>query len=74
MSLNKQPVAAMKPADWTKNLPRPAYKNLKKCPYGDDDWFCVYDLGKGTYAIYEEGQYEESITYLLLGETKAMLC
>lgn len=71
---NTKPTASMKPADWTKNLPRAAYKNLVKLPYGqDDDWFSVYDLGNKTYAIYEEGQYEESIAYLLLGETKALL-
>ena len=63
----------MKPADWTKNLPRPAYQNLKKMSFGNDGWFSVYDLNNCTYAIYEEGQYEESISYLALGDTRALL-
>ncbi len=63
---------ALKPADWTKNLPRPAYRNLKKIS-ADDNWYSVYDLGHRAYAIYEDGQYEESISYLVIGEEKALL-
>lgn len=73
MSTNaeKKP-AAMKPADWTRNLPRAAYRNLRKIS-APENWFSVYDLGHATYAIYEDGQYEESISYLLLGERRAVL-
>jgi glyoxylase-like metal-dependent hydrolase (beta-lactamase superfamily II) len=69
---HEQQTSALKPADWTKNLPRPAYQNLKKHPLSDE-WFSVYDLGHDTYAIYEDGQYEESISYLLLGRREALL-
>jgi glyoxylase-like metal-dependent hydrolase (beta-lactamase superfamily II) len=62
----------LKPADWTRNLPRPAYRNLRLDPRSDG-WFCVYDLGHDTYALYEDGQYEESICYLLLGRNQALL-
>ncbi|MEN6485610.1 MAG: MBL fold metallo-hydrolase, partial [Syntrophobacteraceae bacterium] len=72
MTATKGSTVPMKPADWTKNLPRPAYKNLKKIS-AEDNWFSVYDLGHGTYAIYEDGQYEESISYLLLGKDRALL-
>lgn len=67
-----QPAAALKPADWTRNLPRPAYRDLVLDPRSDG-WYCVYDLGRGTFALYEDGQYEESICYLLLGDREALL-
>jgi glyoxylase-like metal-dependent hydrolase (beta-lactamase superfamily II) len=63
---------ALKPADWTRHLPRPAYKNLRRLPAADP-WYSIYDLGQGTYAFYEDGQYEESISYLLLGRDRALL-
>ena len=72
MTTTQSCTTAMKPADWTKNLPRPAYKNLKKIST-EDNWFSVYDLGHKTFAIYEDGQYEESISYLLLGDKNAVL-
>ncbi|MFA0889573.1 MAG: MBL fold metallo-hydrolase [Synergistales bacterium] len=72
MKKAEKPVVAMKPADWKKNLPRPAWKNLKSIS-PEDSWFSVYDLGRQTYAIYEDGQYEESISYLLLGDNRALL-
>ncbi len=62
----------LKPADWTKNLPRPAYRNLRKIS-AEDNWFSVYDVGHRAFAIYEDGQYEESICYLVLGEDRAVL-
>jgi glyoxylase-like metal-dependent hydrolase (beta-lactamase superfamily II) len=63
---------ALKPADWTRNLPRPAYRHLTLDPRSDG-WFSVYRLDAGTFAIYEDGQYEESICYLLLGTREALL-
>jgi len=38
-----------------------------------DDWFEVYTLTETVYAIYEPGQFEEVISYLVLGERKAVL-
>jgi glyoxylase-like metal-dependent hydrolase (beta-lactamase superfamily II) len=64
--------AVLKPADWTRNLPRPAYRNLKLLSPAES-WFQVYELAPSTYAIYEDGQYEESISYLLVGTEQAML-
>ncbi|MGA2079277.1 MAG: MBL fold metallo-hydrolase [Holophaga sp.] len=64
--------AVLKPADWTRNLPRAVYRGLKLLT-PPESWFQVYDLGHGTFALYEDGQYEESISYLLLGAEKALL-
>lgn len=70
--MTEAPTASLKPADWTRNLPRPAYRELALDPRSDG-WFCVYDLGRGTFALYEDGQYEETICYLLLGGREALL-
>lgn len=70
MAENKS--VSMKPADWAKNLPRPAYKNLEKVPTAEP-WFAVYRVHEDTYAIYEDGQYEEAISYLLTGKKRALL-
>ena len=67
-----KPAPVLKPVDWIRNLPRPAYKNLK-CLSAPGDWYSIYDLGHGTFAIYEDGQYEESISYLLLGKDRVLL-
>jgi glyoxylase-like metal-dependent hydrolase (beta-lactamase superfamily II) len=72
MSATSSGNAPLKPADWKRNLPRPAYRNLKRIS-AEDNWFSVYDLGHKTYAIYEDGQYEESISYLVIGDHKAVL-
>ena len=63
---------SMQPADWAKKLPRAVYSNLEKLAVGDD-WFSVYKTCNNTYAIYEDGQYEETISYLLLGQRTALL-
>lgn len=70
--MNNKNKSALKPTDWVSNLPRPAYKNLKKVS-PEEDWYSVYEVGDKTYAIYEDGQYEESISYLVLGQEKALL-
>lgn len=70
--MQNQTAVAMKPADWAKKLPRPAYKNLERVP-SPDPWFSVYKVAPDTYAFYEDGQYEEAITYLVLGESRALL-
>ena len=69
--MRSEPIA-MKPSDWRKNLPRPAYRDLRPVPVSDP-WFSVYDLGHDTYALYEDGQYEESIPYLVVGRDRALL-
>jgi glyoxylase-like metal-dependent hydrolase (beta-lactamase superfamily II) len=36
-------------------------------------WFDVYKLTEGTYAIYEPNQFEEAMSYLVLGNDRAVL-
>jgi glyoxylase-like metal-dependent hydrolase (beta-lactamase superfamily II) len=58
--------------DWCRQLPRPQYKNLERVPSADP-WFEVYRIAPGVFAIYEPHQYEEVISYLILGEKRAAL-
>ena len=53
-------------------LPRPAYANLDKHP-ASTDWFEVYSVGQGVFAIYEPFQWQEVISYLILGDQAAVL-
>lgn len=59
-------------ADWCKSLPRPAYSQLERVPT-PDSWFEVYKIRPGVFAIYEPHQLEEVISYLILGNDKALL-
>jgi glyoxylase-like metal-dependent hydrolase (beta-lactamase superfamily II) len=59
-------------ADWCKSLPRPAYSQLERVPT-PDTWFEVYKIRLGVFAIYEPHQLEEVISYLILGNDKALL-
>src|SRR5437588_12957636 len=63
--------AAQKP-EWCKKLPRPAYSKLERIP-NPDQWFEVYKIRPGVFAIYEPHQLEEVISYLILGNDKALL-
>jgi glyoxylase-like metal-dependent hydrolase (beta-lactamase superfamily II) len=65
------PTAAQTPG-WCKSLPRPEYKSLERIPLSDP-WFEVYKVAPGTFAIYEPHQFEEVISYLILGKDKALL-
>ncbi len=58
--------------DWCTKLPRPEYANLKRIPSADS-WFEVYEVAPRIYAIYEPHQAEEAISYLILGNTRALL-
>jgi glyoxylase-like metal-dependent hydrolase (beta-lactamase superfamily II) len=58
--------------DWCKPLPRPEYKTLERVQVSDA-WFEVYRVAADVYAIYEPDQSEEVISYLILGQSKALL-
>ena len=60
------------PADWCRKLPRPEYKALTRVDSADP-WFEVYRIRPGVFAIYEPHQFEEVISYLIVGENKALL-
>jgi glyoxylase-like metal-dependent hydrolase (beta-lactamase superfamily II) len=67
-------VSAAAPAtpDWCRQLPRPAYQGLERVRVGGN-WFQVYRIRPGVFAIYEPHQSEEVISYLILGTDKAVL-
>src|SRR5579862_6647555 len=58
--------------DWCKALPRPEYKSLERIP-SPDPWFEVYKVAPQTFAIYEPHQFEETISYLIVGQKQALL-
>ena len=60
------------PAKWWEVHPRPVYATLEKVGTFQA-WFDVYELADGTFAIYEPNQFEEAISYLVLGEESAAL-
>jgi glyoxylase-like metal-dependent hydrolase (beta-lactamase superfamily II) len=58
--------------DWCRPLPRPEYKTIERVAVSDP-WFEVYKPAPGVYAIYEPHQSEEVISYLIVGERRALL-
>ena len=58
--------------DWCKGQPRPAYRKLERVKISDP-WFEVYKIVPGVFAIYEPHQFEEVISYLVIGSQKALL-
>lgn len=64
-------VSAQTP-DWCKSQPRPAYSKLERVKV-TDQWFEVYKIRPGVFAIYEPRQFEEVISYLVIGTRKAIL-
>lgn len=59
-------------ANWWDALPRPEWEAFERLDDGGG-WFEAYAVGPGVIAIYEPGQFEEVISYLILGDTRAML-
>src|SRR3954463_15227779 len=64
-------LGAEKP-EWCRKLPRPAYAEFERVPV-KSDWFEVYRVAPNVYAIYEPHQWEEVISYLILGSKRAIL-
>src|SRR5215475_4592886 len=58
--------------EWCKALPRPEYRALQRV-LPDETWFEVYKVAPGTFAIYEPHQFEETISYLIVGTKQALL-
>jgi glyoxylase-like metal-dependent hydrolase (beta-lactamase superfamily II) len=57
---------------WCEPLPRPEYRTLQRVRV-TDPWFEVYKVAPGTFAIYEPHQSEETISYLIVGQRRALL-
>jgi glyoxylase-like metal-dependent hydrolase (beta-lactamase superfamily II) len=58
--------------NWWDALPRPEWSAYEKVEQ-DQDWFEVYVIDDGIYAIYEPGQFEEVISFLITGTDRALL-
>ena len=53
-------------------LPRPAWGDYAKHA-ASNDWFEVYEIEPGIFSIYEPWQWQEVISWLILGEERALL-
>jgi hypothetical protein len=58
--------------NWWDALPRPAWNEFPKV-LESQGWFEVHEIRPGLFAIYEPGQFEEVISYLVVGTEKALL-
>lgn len=59
-------------ANWWDALPRAEWSAFPKVSQ-DVEWFEVYAVDEDIFAIYEPGQFEEVISFLILGEDRALL-
>jgi glyoxylase-like metal-dependent hydrolase (beta-lactamase superfamily II) len=57
---------------WCDRLPRPANAALRLIPTRSD-WFQVYEADAGVYALLEPFQFQEAISYLIVGKDRALL-
>jgi len=62
----------VQPENWWNVHPRPVYATLEKVGTYQE-WFDVYKLTEGTFAIYEPNQFEEAISYLVIGKERGIL-
>lgn len=62
----------VQPSQWWEVHPRSVYQTLEKVGVFQD-WFHVYRLTEGTFAIYEPNQFEEALCYLVEGSERAAL-
>ena len=58
--------------DWCRALPRREYTTVEHVSISDP-WFEVYKPTEDVFAIYEPHQAEETISYLIVGEKRALL-
>jgi glyoxylase-like metal-dependent hydrolase (beta-lactamase superfamily II) len=69
---NKTDPGLIVPKKWYESLPRKSWNRFDKVETSQP-WFSVYETTPETYAIYEDGQFEEVISYLVIGEDTAAL-
>lgn len=71
-----QPESTLAPtvqqSSWWDKLPRESWNQFETVEVSDS-WFQVHKMPGDVYAIYEDGQWQEVISYLILGSEKAML-
>lgn len=64
--------AAQPPDRWCNAIPRPANASWPSSE-ASTAWFQVYDVGDSVFAITEPFQFQEAISYLILGSERALL-
>ncbi len=57
---------------WCADVPRPANKALPAAPVASD-WFEVVEAAKGVYAFVEPYQFQEAVSYLIVGSKQALM-
>jgi glyoxylase-like metal-dependent hydrolase (beta-lactamase superfamily II) len=58
--------------NWWDSLPRPEWSAYEKVAQSED-WFEVYRVDDGIFAIYEPGQFEEVMSFLITGDDFALM-
>lgn len=66
------PAPAADLPSFCERLPRPAYAAFEKHA-ASNDWFEVYEIEPGIFALYEPYQWQQVISYLILGQDRALL-
>jgi glyoxylase-like metal-dependent hydrolase (beta-lactamase superfamily II) len=62
----------MSGGNWWDILPRRVYSSLEKVETSQP-WYDVYRLHDWLYALYEGGQYDEALMYLVIGDERAVV-
>jgi len=57
---------------WPEVLPRPGNQKLMRVE-SVSPWFEIYQVNASTFGVLEPGHYEEALSYLILGDEKAVL-
>ena len=63
---------AVQPPAWYRALPRASYTHLEKISTVTG-WFEVYRLPHNVLAMYEPGHFQEVISFLVIGDSRALL-
>ncbi len=58
--------------EWWSALPREEWQQYERV-LESEEWFEVYMVADGIFAIYEPGQFEEVISFLVVGNERALL-
>lgn len=58
--------------NWWDDLPRSEWSAFERVN-AETPWFEIYKVRPNVYAIYEPNQFEEAISFLIVGELKALL-
>lgn len=62
----------IRPLNWWNALPREGYRSLERIST-NQSWYSVYRIDPQTLVISEDGQFDENVSYLVMGEKRAAL-